>query len=1419
MTTAAVRVALRVRPLTEKERMCNCAECISFIPGQPQILIGKDHSFTYDHVFDTRTSQHEIYTASVLPLVEKFLDGYIHVDISKCVTQRNLKQYYPLPLCSFNATILAYGQTGSGKTYSMGTAVDGNTDLTDQQGIVPRFIRDLYERLDHKRDKDPNYNAEVLVSFLELYNEDLVDLLSILHHQRKRSGCSISNDITIREDTSGNIYWSGVREEPCKSPKELLGFLAKGSLGRTTGSTDMNAVSSRSHAIFSVILKQQVPDEENDEEQKTIVSKFHFVDLAGSERLKRTNAQGDRAKEGIAINSGLLALGNVISALGDESRRSTHVPYRDSKLTRLLQDSLGGNSQTLMLACVSPSDTNFVETLSTLKYANRARNIKNRVTINQEFGSNGASPAEVVRLRSQIAKLKTELAALRTQPTTSELDGLRNEINLLRARVQSTSDELCEVAAQRDTLLLERSCGGAIATANFESMPIISHYQQTIQGLRNELQDTRERLAFVESTRAPVMQALEIANKTPTASMSTSSRRRGRRARKNKHVTFLRRSKVPPPPLPIAPTNHQDIEDWLQETMSPITDMFQVDLRNEVRESISKARLEIEKGLKVLHNVKNNDLEDDVSLIFNEEMLTDEIDIRRIDPPRDWGHLSTKPDTVNDEFVCDDELANNPDLACIINQVQSDIRVKEELVNQLERCEAEYTDMRRQFEIRFNQITQEMVSIKEERDRALRRSSFGQTFQREKQQIVELKTAYELKTKQLSDMRRKFEQTSSAIQATRNQNESMLRTLRVNVESLKHEKRRMIKRMKEETLRVKEQMLAHEREIQQLRRRQQRDQETRRRLELENKQVQMLLRKRSDEVIVSNDKLQKLVSILKKAVREGGVLDDRQLNKCAEWLQIGYLRRPKRRITKKNPMATLEVRAAKKKDLLDRAVDQFVRGKVSMIEMQQLITRRTELSQKRQELQSERDHLFGVAEYPGQKLAQFDKTMKTYMDEQIESMTSEISYVNARIQALHTDAAHELLDDNEEDEEVIDMDSVREQEKQQQQQQRARKHVTFADEVMGLKDENEEDEWLDMDALEERYSVPVNADPETSHEMALKVIRSLAPEEAEWILEAMITDVSSLRMDEYNQQVKAKQLEKTVHDLQHTLTVMKERAIETAIKSEKRLRRLEQTSRRSSLSGYDSSVADDDSAIDLKMEERFGTIFDQICVSQRHTPMDGSSPKLRPLRPVTLTEKYQQQKQEHLPPTPVTPTRRRDSMSSPDQFLQQLVQVGLMTTAVAEQQKQQQQQQQQPVAAQSLSKSRRVVENPNMMQRRFSDNGSVKLTSNSMQLLGRRRRAFSLQQQQQDGSEDSKGRRRFSLRELSLGNTHFPVADTHVISSHSSNYQPSPLHQEFLLPSPGSSSSRYPRNNVFDRLSTAHTKASEAKRTATPIPF
>ncbi|KAI7903258.1 P-loop containing nucleoside triphosphate hydrolase protein [Cokeromyces recurvatus] len=344
-------------------------ECISFVKNEPRINIGNDNrSFTFDFVYPPMSTQKEIYNSSIIPLIDRFIEG----------------------------------QTGSGKTYSMGTGLEAICSNPDKQGIIPRFTETIFNRMTQIKDESPSNDFQIYVSYIELYNEDINDLL--LTSESNISGQD-NNPPTIREDTEGNIVWSGINEKRVYTKNDILRLLQKGSQRRTTGSTKMNMSSSRSHAIFSILLKQQIMENNdiqtnnhllNDENSiiperlvsfnsKHLVSKFHFVDLAGSERLKRTNAIGDRQKEGIFINGGLLALGNVISALSDESnskRGSQHVPYRDSKLTRLLQDSLGGNSHTLMLACISSSSSDYMETLNTLKYASRACHIHNKVRIN-----------------------------------------------------------------------------------------------------------------------------------------------------------------------------------------------------------------------------------------------------------------------------------------------------------------------------------------------------------------------------------------------------------------------------------------------------------------------------------------------------------------------------------------------------------------------------------------------------------------------------------------------------------------------------------------------------------------------------------------------------------------------------------------------------------------------------------------------------------------------------------------------------------------------------------------------------------------------------------------------------------------------------------------------------------------------------
>lgn len=262
----------------------------------------------------------------------------------------------------YNVTIIAYGQTGSGKTYTMGTsdAADGS----DSQGLIPRFLADLFDNLQSSEGGD-QLESKVMVSFIEIYGEDVYDLIS----KGKTSGDRPS--LPIREDDAGHVFVQGVMDIHVDSAAAALEQLNSGSRNRITASTAMNSGSSRSHAVFTVTLNQTVRSAHSEEDVHQMASKLTFVDLAGSERIKRTGAEGQRMKEGIQINSGLFNLGQVINALADDQRlkqgsKPGFIPYRNSKLTHLLKDALGGNSQTLFLACVSPADSNESESYSTL---------------------------------------------------------------------------------------------------------------------------------------------------------------------------------------------------------------------------------------------------------------------------------------------------------------------------------------------------------------------------------------------------------------------------------------------------------------------------------------------------------------------------------------------------------------------------------------------------------------------------------------------------------------------------------------------------------------------------------------------------------------------------------------------------------------------------------------------------------------------------------------------------------------------------------------------------------------------------------------------------------------------------------------------------------------------------------------------
>ncbi|KNE57661.1 hypothetical protein AMAG_04524 [Allomyces macrogynus ATCC 38327] len=336
-----VTVAVRIRPPLGSDPLSRSAQASAVTQVEDRNQVAVHHldgdaprAFTFDHVFGPTATQDEVYDMCARQLLEPVAQG-------------------------FNATVLAYGQTGTGKTFTMGTCPTGGLEH-ENLGIAPRLIEALLDML-------PDVNQRLVrVSYIELYQEQVRDLLSQAHD---------GPEVVIREDRHGNITMQGVSQVVCQTKEDILGLLERGSQERTVGETNMNSTSSRSHAIFSIMLEQYVLAKDSTVECK--MSKLHLVDLAGSERQKRTGADGVRFKESIKINSGLLALGNVINALASRTE-SAHVRYRDSKLTRLLQDSLGGNSRTIMIACVSPVASNAQESLNTLVYANRAKNIKNR---------------------------------------------------------------------------------------------------------------------------------------------------------------------------------------------------------------------------------------------------------------------------------------------------------------------------------------------------------------------------------------------------------------------------------------------------------------------------------------------------------------------------------------------------------------------------------------------------------------------------------------------------------------------------------------------------------------------------------------------------------------------------------------------------------------------------------------------------------------------------------------------------------------------------------------------------------------------------------------------------------------------------------------------------------------------------------
>ncbi|XP_062092244.1 kinesin-like protein KIN-12D [Humulus lupulus] len=416
-----VQVVIRVRPLNSMERSTNgynrslkqeSFNTISWI-GHPETR------FTFDHVACETVDQEMLFRMACLPMVENCLSGY-------------------------NSCMFAYGQTGSGKTYTMlGDIENLEVKPSPHRGMTPRIFEFLFARIqaeeESRRDEKLTYNCKC--SFLEIYNEQITDLLD--------PSCT---NLLLREDVKKGVYVENLSEFEVGTVSDIVNLLIQGSSNRKVAATNMNRESSRSHSVFTCVIESRW---EKDSTTNLRFARLNLVDLAGSERQKTSGAEGERLKEAANINKSLSTLGHVIMVLVDVAQgKPRHIPYRDSRLTFLLQDSLGGNSKTMIIANVSPSICSAAETLNTLKFAQRAKMIQNNAVVNED------SSGDVTTLQHQIQLLKEELFILKRQNVSRSLSfGLPTADDTRQEQESGFPGHVCDMDVEDDDLLKTESKG------------------------------------------------------------------------------------------------------------------------------------------------------------------------------------------------------------------------------------------------------------------------------------------------------------------------------------------------------------------------------------------------------------------------------------------------------------------------------------------------------------------------------------------------------------------------------------------------------------------------------------------------------------------------------------------------------------------------------------------------------------------------------------------------------------------------------------------------------------------------------------------------------------------------------------------------------------------------------------------------
>lgn len=490
----SIKVCCRFRPHSNLERTSNGRTCVEVLDTTSVHIPVSDHTFLFDRVFRWDASQKEVYDHAAKPVINAVLKG-------------------------FNGTVLAYGQTASGKTYTM-----EGPDIEDKhaQGVIPRMVWSIFNGIYHS---DEHIEFLVKVSIVEIYNERIRDLLD-----------PKKDNLKIHEDKARGVFIGEVTESYVGSEGEIFDAMRAGHYNRSWAVTNMNEHSSRSHLVFMLTIEQK-----NLHDRSVKVGKLHLVDLAGSEKVAKTGASGDRLDEAKNINRSLSALGNVINALTD--KKVSHVPYRDSKLTRVLQESLGGNAKTSLIVTCSPSNYNEQETLSTLRFGQRAKMIKNVVKINHERSAEELKllleKRDIVLLETR-SRLSTLQQLLRTNnipipedvgvaPVPSAASGPRQSTSELLDELQNKRIELKENAERISDLSRERDeVQGQLRHSDDERQQMSSRIadvmaeRERMEYEKNEMADSLEKLRRDKDNLLQEIEELHRSHQSLLQSAATS---------------------------------------------------------------------------------------------------------------------------------------------------------------------------------------------------------------------------------------------------------------------------------------------------------------------------------------------------------------------------------------------------------------------------------------------------------------------------------------------------------------------------------------------------------------------------------------------------------------------------------------------------------------------------------------------------------------------------------------------------------------------------------------------------------------------------------------------------------------------------------------------------------------------------------